>query len=294
MSPEELLISKKITYLPKGGDLEIRCLNPDHDDKNPSLRIDKITGIFNCLSCGFRGNIFAHFGQKGNFLTMKRQMLKSKIQDKLAENVGLEMPGNAIPYDGNWRKISPETYKYFEAFQHSDKHFIGRVVFPIRGISGKIAGFNGRHMTMNHDPKYIIHPAGAKLPMFPPNPEIYNGRIILVEGIFDMLNLYDKGLKNAVCTFGTMKLLSKDRTEARNKLNLYKLKGVTGVDIFFDGDEAGQKAAEGVKDLCESVELDTRNISFASKDPGDLTAPQVLKLKEKLYGEYYSLGRDET
>ena len=283
MTPEELLISKKIEYLPRGADLQVRCFNPQHDDKNPSMRIDRITGIFNCLSCGFAGNLFQHFGHKVNILGMKRQKFKAKILDKLSENIGLDLPENYVPYDDSWRGISPETYKAFGAFQHSNKEFIGRVVFPIRTMSGKIAGFNGRHMTMNHDPKYLIYPPGAKLPLFPANPEVLLGRIILVEGIFDMLNLYDKGLRNVVCCFGTVKLLGKNNTDAKNKLNLLKLKGVGGIDIFFDGDEAGQKAAEDVKELCEQLEFDVRNICFKNKDPGELTASQVLKLKEKLY-----------
>lgn len=283
MTPEELLVSKKITYLPRGADLQVRCLNPQHDDKNPSMRIDRITGIFNCLSCGFGGNIFQHFGVKGNFLEIKRQKFKTKLLEKLSENIGLDMPKNYVPYEGNWRGISPETYKAFNAFEHSDREFIGRIVFPIRTVSDKIAGFNGRHMTMNHDPKYLIHPAGAKLPLFPPNPEPILGRVILVEGIFDMLNLYDKGLKNAICCFGTVKLLGKNSADAANKLSLLKLKGVGGIDIFFDGDEAGQNAAEGVKALCEQLEFDVRNIHYKNKDPGELTALQVIKLKENLY-----------
>lgn len=285
MTPEELLTQKKISYLPRGGDLEVRCLNPNHEDRNPSMKIDKITGVFNCLSCGFRGNIHHHFGQKANYLMMKRQLLKAKIGEKLAENIGLEIPENAVEYNGDWRNIKPETYAKFEAFQHNDKQHIGRVVFPIRSISGKIVGFNGRHMTMNHSPKYLITPAGAKLPLFPASPAKYDGRIILVEGIFDMLNLHDKGLDNAVCTFGTLKLLGKHQGAAREKLALYKVQGVTGIDIFFDSDEAGQHAAEQVKDLCESVELDTRNITYGNKDPGELTASQVLKLKGSLYGD---------
>ena len=280
---EELLVKKKIPFMPKGGDYEIRCLNPDHEDRNPSLRVDRISGIFNCLSCGFKGNIFYHFGERVNFLQTKRKALQAKIHQKFSENIGFDIPSNAVPYQGDWRGISAETYKHFEAFQHNDKHFIGRVVFPIRTISGKIAGFNGRHMTMNHNPKYIIHPAGARLPLFPARPEVYNGRIILVEGIYDMLNLYDKGLRNAVCTFGVTKLLAKNRTEAQNKLNLYKLQGVIGIDVFFDNDDAGQSAAANVKDLCEQLEFDVRNITFRDKDPGELTALQVIKLKETLY-----------
>jgi DNA primase len=281
MTPLEILNKHKIPFSPKGRDYVIRCLSPNHEDKNPSLRIDSTTGIFNCLSCGFRGNLFNHFNYQVSFLETKRRQIKNLISEKLADNIGLDIPENAVFYDDSWRNISPETYRAFDAFQHNDKHFIGRLVFPVRGISGKIVGFIGRHMTMNHTPKYLMHPTGAKFPLFPPKPEIYNGRIILVEGIFDMLNLYDKGLKNVVCSFGTAKLIGK---EATDKLNLYKLQGVIGVDIFFDGDKAGQEAAAQVRELCERNELDVRNVSMPGKDPGELTASQVIKLKETLYG----------
>ena len=33
--------------------------------------------------------------------------------------------------------------------------------------------------------------------------DFIQGSAILVEGIFDMINLHDKGLTNAVCCFGT-------------------------------------------------------------------------------------------
>ena len=43
----ELLDLKGIEYKDTGGDILICCLNPDHDDKHPSLRIDPETGIMN-------------------------------------------------------------------------------------------------------------------------------------------------------------------------------------------------------------------------------------------------------
>ena len=47
MNVEDLLISKNIPYIPKGKDFVVQCLNPEHKDRNPSMRIDQITGIFN-------------------------------------------------------------------------------------------------------------------------------------------------------------------------------------------------------------------------------------------------------
>ena len=62
MIAEELLQSKGIQYQISGKDAKIHCLNPEHDDTNPSMRVDRITGIFHCFSCGYKGNLFTYFG----------------------------------------------------------------------------------------------------------------------------------------------------------------------------------------------------------------------------------------
>ena len=275
MNAEDLLIDKKIPYYAKGKDFLVRCLNPEHDDNNPSMRIDQITGIFNCFACGFKGNIFHFYGERANQLQLRRENLKKKIRQKMSEGSGLAFPKGYLPYDGNWRDIKPETYKKFQAFTHHDKDHIGRLVFPVRDISGRVVSFNGRHMS-GGTPKYMITPRGVKLPLFPKVTAI-KGSIILVEGIFDAINLHDKGLTNAVCCFGTNNI-------NEEKLSLLSLQGITGIDIFFDGDDAGQKAAENVKDMCEKVDLTSRNVFIENTDPGALVKSQVEKLKERLYG----------
>ena len=274
MNVEELLKSRDVYYMPKGGDFLVSCLNPEHADRNPSMRIDQITGIFQCFSCEFKGNLFTFFGEKANQLQLRRELLKKKLKDKRSESVGLSFPKNSTPYTGTWRDIKAETYKRFEAFQHHGTDFIGRINFPIRDISGRIVAFNGRHTT-NGTPKYMISPAGAKMPLFPIVKPI-QGCVILVEGIYDMINLHDKGLTNAICTFGT-KNINED------KLRMLSIQGVDTIDIFFDGDEPGQKAAERVKIMCEEVELLSRNVCLTGTDPGALKEPQVKKLKDKLY-----------
>ena len=40
----ELLNKQKLSYTVSGQDYTIQCLSPDHEDNNPSLRIDKISG----------------------------------------------------------------------------------------------------------------------------------------------------------------------------------------------------------------------------------------------------------
>ena len=46
MTVEELLVSRKVHFIPKGADCLVSCLHPEHEDRNPSMRIDRITGIF--------------------------------------------------------------------------------------------------------------------------------------------------------------------------------------------------------------------------------------------------------
>lgn len=286
MTVEELLKSKNISYLPRGKDCVIRCLNPSHEDRNPSLRIDRTTGVFNCLSCGFAGNLFNFFGLTVNVLDVKRQRLINTISDKLIETIGYSVPENAVPFTNDWRGISGSTFKKFEAFQHNNPEFIGRVVIPIKSVASKIVAFCGRHQS-NVNPKYLFHPPGAKLPLFPIVKPI-QGKIIIVEGIIDMLNLHDKGLTNAVCAFGVNKVTVE-------KLNILKIQGVTGIDIFYDSDEAGQTGAAKLIELLDANEMTHRNISFTdTKDPGELTASKVLKLKERLYGAEDSTDRDQT
>lgn len=276
MTVDELLNNQGIEYRPGGKDFVIRCLNPDHEDRNPSLRVDKTTGIFNCLSCGFSGNIFDHFGEKANWLQIRRQKVSKLITEKLQEATGYNIPDNAVPFVQEWRGISADTFKHFEAFQHNNSEYIGRVVFPIRNISNKIVAFCGRHQG-DVKPKYLFYPPNSKIPLFPAVVKPIQGKVILVEGIFDMLNLYDKGLTNVIAAFGV-------NTVTQDKINILKIQGITGIDIFFDNDEAGQKGAAALIKLLDANDMSHRNITFPeTKDPGELTASKVIKLKEKLY-----------
>ena len=167
MTVEELLQERKIDYKLSPADCVVACLNPEHDDGNPSMRIDRITGVYNCFSCGFKGNIFNYYDAPSNPLDIRREQARRKIEEKRASSVGLKMPKNFMPYVGNWRQISPETYKLFDAFVHPDKPFTGRISFPIKDLTGKIVAFNCRTQSPTDVPKYLIHPPKALLPLYP-------------------------------------------------------------------------------------------------------------------------------
>lgn len=277
MTVEELLNTKKIVYNISGKDFLVKCLNPQHDDSNPSMRIDKVLGIFQCMACGFKGNIFFLYKHAPNKLELMREKVKRKIEKIRQQSIGYSLPTDAIEYESNWRGISAETYKKFGAFRSAQKEFMNRVVFPVTDITGRVVAFIGRDDTGTLSKKYYIHPSGSALPLFPQVTPI-NSRIILVEGIFDMLNLHDKGLTNAVTSFGVT-------TVRDTSFDLLKLQGVEGIDILYDSDKAGIEGAKKVKDIAEKIDLDAKIHTLKdNKDPGELTISQVQKLKEVLYG----------
>jgi len=279
----EVLNNKNIEYREANNDYLIRCLNPEHEDSDPSLRVDKVTGVMHCFSCGFAENIFRFFGYIVSTQDVQILQLKAKIRE-LSKEI-LTIPMDSEKYLKSFRGISADTLSKFEAFtQNTD--FEGRIVFPVRDIQGDITSFIGRYINSDAHPKYLIKPEHSKLSLHPSKPEIIRNSIILVEGIFDMLNLYDKGLTNAVCTFGTaFGSVRKYKRFQKNleKLNLYKLQGVDTIYIMYDGDKAGRDAATQLeKNLQSHFIVEVVNLPENS-DPGSLTQEEVSMIKGTLY-----------
>ncbi|HTO68653.1 MAG TPA: DNA primase [Myxococcota bacterium] len=124
---------------------------------------------------------------------------------------------------------------------HYDR-FRARVVFPITDPSGQIAGFGGRAMG-DDTPKYLNSPESA---VYKKSRVLFglaqaldairsSGRVIVVEGYFDLLALHRAGLHEAVAPCGTAVTQSH-----AHRIRRY----AEEVVLLFDGDAAGQAAAE--------------------------------------------------
>jgi DNA primase len=160
---------------------------------------------------------------------------------------------------------------------HSVDELVDRVVFPIRDVLGRNVVFVGRHALSNGNPRYVNYPRGTQIPLFPVVLEDKYTSIILVEGMMDMLNLYDKGIHNAVSCFGTSTL----KGNAGPKLLPFKAQGVTKIYIMFDGDTAGREAAAELKPIIEECGFEVQNIDLPDDtDPGDLSQDDVDSIKE--------------
>jgi DNA primase len=120
--------------------------------------------------------------------------------------------------------------------------FAGRVMFPIRNLTGNVAGFAGRTIA-DQTPKYLNSPEtdifrkGEMLfGLFEARQAIReSGRVVVVEGYLDVVSLAQAGIREVVATMGT----------ALTGAQLQLLRRFTDeVLVCFDGDDAGRRAAE--------------------------------------------------
>lgn len=272
---ERVLDRRGIEYKSVGHYAQVRCLSPDHEDKNPSMFINKLTGWANCRSCGASYNIFQLFNEKPNWIQIQKEKFREKLRKTAFDSNYLEIPEEAVFFSSGFRGISPRTIQEFQGFQTPE--YPGYLFFPLRGASDRIVNFIGRDTTGTRNPKYLfLH----KVPvLMAPVRETQYGSIILVEGWFDFLNLYDKGLKNVRCVFGT-------NSFHQEHVERLKVEGISEVIILFDGDTAGEEGAKEVRKLLEEEFISNKIIKLPSgTDPGDMSEESVLKLKELLYGK---------
>lgn len=120
--------------------------------------------------------------------------------------------------------------------------FRNRIMIPIQNPKGQLVGFGGRSFG-DEQPKYLNSPQsdvfdkGRLLYGLPQAEKTIREKdfVILVEGYFDQMALFQNGFKNTVATLGTA------LTESHAEL----LKRYTDkIIVVFDGDKAGLKASK--------------------------------------------------
>ena len=151
------------------------------------------------------------------------------------------MPHDAVPFYRDYRGISADTYAEVSTFTSSaEEEFKDRLMFPLYDIRGNIKVFVGRALHTEVEAKYLFYPKNVNPPLFPAHPEIWKNSLIIVEGIFDALNLREHGCYNVICAFGTSTLFK----TFKERLSHFKILGVDKFYIMFDGDKAGISAGK--------------------------------------------------
>ncbi|GAA0846200.1 DNA primase [Streptosporangium amethystogenes subsp. fukuiense] len=128
--------------------------------------------------------------------------------------------------------------------------FRGRLVWPIRDITGDVIGFGARKLNDAEDgPKYLNTPES---PLYKKSEVLYGvdlakreiskrSQAVIVEGYTDVMACHLSGVPTAVATCGTA--FGEEHIKVLRRL-LLDHTGSQGEVVFtFDGDSAGQKAA---------------------------------------------------
>lgn len=175
-----------------------------------------------------------------------------------------------------------------EASGRLKDRFFDRVMFPIADPSGKTIAFGGRVLGEG-TPKYLN---SAETSLFRKSATLYgldsarrevvrSGEVVIVEGYTDVIALHVVGMTNVVATLGTA--LTAEHVKLLSRF-------AKTVVCLFDGDEAGQRAADRATEYLDfqstpesKTGMDLRvAVLPMGKDPADLV------------GEYGRIALDEV
>jgi DNA primase len=151
--------------------------------------------------------------------------------------------------------------------------FRNRLIFPIHDQIGRIIGFGGRKIDEEDEPKYLNSPesrlfdkSSTLYGLHQAAREIQKRRLaIITEGYTDTIACHQAGVTNAVATLGTA-------LTPRHAVILRRL--CDTVVLLFDGDSAGQRAADRAVEVFFAQDIDVKIATLSSvtdaKDPDEL------------------------
>jgi DNA primase len=158
--------------------------------------------------------------------------------------------------------------------------FRGRLMWPIRDLTGETIAFGARKLNPEDEPKYLNT---SETPLFKKSNVLYGAdlarreiarqrKVVIVEGYTDVMACHLSGVPTAVATSGTS--FGEDHVKILRRL-IMDTEASPGEVIFtFDGDAAGQKAALRAFGLEEKFVTQT----FVAVQPDGLD-PCDLRLK---------------
>jgi DNA primase len=306
-----LLRSENIYYKKSGHD-EYETICPWHSDTNPSLTVSSSKNFCYCFACSGGGDIIAYVRQKYNLLfsdavkkiadifnveikyqsdpkseeyQSRRRSAIRQLQDEqsLYRQVICNEAGEPARRFLAERGILASTCKEFQLGYSADER---RVKIPIFDHDNTLVGFSGR--TINGSmPKY----KNSK------NSEIFNksrlifnenratantrdsGSIVFVEGFFDVMTLYQSGLRNVVAMMGVGAPDYWAIKRIASKVNRFIL--------CYDSDDGGIRAIDHfmrpARKLCFSGEISVNVVTLpAGEDPDSMARKDIQSFRDLL------------
>ena len=153
--------------------------------------------------------------------------------------------------------------------------FKGRVMFPIRDVTGRFIAFGGRTLRndkqsakyFNSPESILYHKSDVLFGIHLAKPAIAKeDRVLLVEGYTDVMAMHQAGIEHVVSSSGTA------LTDGQIKLVRRYTKNVT---VLFDGDAAGIRASLRGVDLLLAEGMNVQVVLFPDGDDPDSFSKKV-------------------
>lgn len=266
-------------------EFRVKCLNPAHNDKNPSMGISKQQPhLFHCFSCGYSGNMhslvrlltgksFREYVGVKDFVSyeFKASLAKdrsefkspvSKFKDiKIKGKLYSCLKDTAIMSILKTRNIREDFIDYFNLKYCINAEINGtgyyqRICIPIY-FDNMLVNMEGRTYAGSKVKVLYAKNTSTSL-LFNYDKLDRNEELFVVEGIMDLPQLFNLGHRNITCTFGSM--LTKNQLA---QLNEFK-----NITLIPDNDEAGRAMIHQLDEYLEDKEFHIVELPEGVKDPG--------------------------
>lgn len=274
MKKEGLDFSGAVEYLARKAHVELE--ESTERDKTRKSEKDMLFDLNSRLN-----NTFVYYLKESKEGEKAREYLKKrKVSDEMVDKFSLGYaPSNPdFLYSFLQKKgYSAEFLQKSGLFSQKNPRwplFADRLMFPIRDRQGRIIAFSGRDLSgSDKAPKYINSPETflyqkkeSFFGLFEAKKTIGGGTWpILCEGNFDVVAMHQAGFTEALASLGTA------FTEEQGLLIKKWFPSITGFNLLFDSDEAGQRSTERAILILNKIGFSVRVHKFQSaKDASEL------------------------
>ena len=229
----------------------------------------------------FKKNLFEEEGKTNALSYLKERKFKKHIIEKfeIGYSVKIKDDFSKAALDAGYKlNFLEKTGLTIVKDSENIDRFRGRVIFPIKSMSGRILGFGGRILGSSKNlAKYINSPESL---IYKKSKVLYgifeskqsivkNDNCFLVEGYTDVIKMHQCGISNVVASSGTA--LTENQIRLINRLT----KNIT---VVFDGDAAGSRAALRGIDLILSQGMNVKICNLPeNEDPDSFVSERSLK-----------------
>ena len=272
MEHEQYTYPEAIKYIANKYNIEVEETERTPEQISEDNEKESLFQVSDFAKNYFKKNLFEKEGKTIALSYLKERKFKGDIIEKFEIGYSVKSKDNfskaAIDAGYKLNFLEKTGLTIVKDSENIDR-FRGRVIFPIKSMSGRILGFGGRILGSSKNiAKYINSPESL---IYKKSKVLYgiyeskqsivkNDNCFLVEGYTDVIKMHQCGISNVVASSGTA--LTESQIRLINRLT----KNIT---VVFDGDAAGSRAALRGIDLILGQGMNVKICNLPENDDPD-------------------------